>query len=196
MSKPPRPQSLQKPGYVLLGQIGAAHGIRGDVSLKTFTAEPEAIADYGLLVDASGTKSFTLKIVRNTPKGLIAHVEGVDDRTAAEQLTGTALYVARERLPPTDDAEYYHADLIGLAAKTRDGAPLGVVTAVHNFGAGDLLEIRRRADGKDSADDLLVPFTNDAVPTVDVASGFLIVEPPAFVGEEDGQAEGEEGQGR
>lgn len=193
MSKSPRTPSIQKPGYVLLGQIGAAHGIRGDVSVRTFTANPEAIADYGPLVDATGTKSYTLKIVRNTPKGLIAHIAGVDDRTSAEQLTGTDLYVARSKLPPTDDTEYYHADLIGLTARTRDGAPLGIVTAVHNFGAGDILEIRDRAGGKESADDLLVPFTNDAVPTVDIAAGFLIIEPPAFVG--DDEKEEEEGQG-
>lgn len=166
---------------VLLGQIGAAHGIRGDVKLRTYTEDPEAIATYGPLSDKSGHRTFEIKIVRITRQGVIAHIIGVDDRTSVEQLNGTELYVARNKLPNTDTAEFYHVDLIGLRASTTEGMFVGTVTAVHNFGAGDILEIvpASRADGQPAS--LLLPFTNAAVPHVDLDAGTLTIDPPELI---------------
>ena len=112
---------------ILLGQIASAHGIRGEILVRTFTGDPAAIATYGPLSDKSGTRSFRLKIVRVTDKGVIARVEGVADRTAAEPLKGTELYVERSKLPPPADDEFYHADLVGLGVELEDGTAYGIV---------------------------------------------------------------------
>lgn len=163
------------PNRVCLGVIGRPHGVRGLVRVRPFTAEPEAVAAYGLVESEDGARALSLTVVRRTGKGeVVVRVTGVDDRTTAEALTGMRFYVARDRLPPPDDPEeYYHADLVGLAAVGSDGRTLGTVRAVHNFGAGDLLEIAG-ADG--SA--VMVPFTRAVVTAVDIAAGHLVVEPP------------------
>ncbi|WP_298726310.1 ribosome maturation factor RimM [uncultured Ferrovibrio sp.] len=165
---------------VMLGVVIGAQGIRGEVRVKTFTAEPEAIGDYGPLQDASGQRRFKLT-VRRVSKGdvVIASIEGVTDRNAAEALKGTELHVERTALPQAEPGEYYHADLIGLQAITVTGRVLGQVVAVHNFGAGDMLEVR--TEGGRSA---MVPFTDDAVPEVDIAGGKLLVEPAFWLGDE------------
>lgn len=164
---------------ILLGQITGAHGIRGDIIVRTHTADPGGIAAYGELTDKDGLKPLRLKIVRVTDKGLVARVNGVSDRNGAEALKGRELYVLRSQLPAASDAEYYHADLIGLNAITSDGAAFGKVIAVQNFGAGDLLEIGTR-DGRDSE---FIPFTNACVPVVDIKAQTVTVVPPVMTGE-------------
>ncbi|HEV3241655.1 MAG TPA: ribosome maturation factor RimM [Methyloceanibacter sp.] len=162
-----------KPDRVLIGEIGRPQGLNGEVRIRSFTAEPGAIADYGPLEDETGTRRFEIESLRVTPKALTARIKGVASRGAAEALTGTKLYVPRSRLPEQED-EWYHSDLIGLSAMDQDGLAVGAVIAVHNFGAGDLLEIRPASGGAT----LLIPFTRDTVPEVDVEGGWLKVVPP------------------
>jgi len=146
--------------------------LRGEVRLWAFTAEPMAIRDYGSLAAEDGRR-FIIDSLRPGKGFLVARFAGIGDRTAAETLTNIDLYVPRDRLPAPEADEFYHSDLIGLAAVTPDGRRLGTVIAVHDFGAGDLLEIRPQ-DGPT----LMVPFTAADVPVVDVAGGRLVVDPP------------------
>jgi 16S rRNA processing protein RimM len=163
-----------KPDRILLGRIAGAHGIRGEVLIKTFTAAPENIGAYGPLSDETGTRTFKLKSARATPKGVVARLQGVDDRNGAEALKGIALYIERDRLPEAAEDEFYHADLVGLTAVDGDGKPVGEIVAVQNYGAGDLLEIRLAGSSKTE----LVPFTDAAVPQVDVAARRVVVLMP------------------
>jgi 16S rRNA processing protein RimM len=159
---------------VCLGQIGAAHGVRGEVRLRSFTSDPAAIADYGPLETEDG-RVLEIEALRPAKDHFVARLSGIGDRDAASALTNTKLYVPRERLPRTEDPdEFYHADLIGLAAVDRAGKTLGTVVAIHNFGAGDLIEVRPQAGGSTE----LVPFDTTHVPEVDVASGKIVVHPP------------------
>jgi 16S rRNA processing protein RimM len=162
---------------VCLGVVGAPHGVRGAVRIKSFTAEPAAIAGYGALEDESGARQFTLKFV-GPAKGygmIVAKVSGVSDRDRAEALRGLRLYAPRAMLPAIgDEDEFYHADLVGLAALLEDGTRLGAVIAVHDFGAGDMLEIAR-----DAGQPVLVPFTRAVVPVVDLAGRRVVLDPPA-----------------
>lgn len=164
---------------ILLGRIGPAHGIRGQLLIHTYTELPEDIASYGALEDESGTRQFEIEIIRVTPKGVVARIAGVEDRTAAEALRGTELYVDRERLPPPEKEEFYHSDLIGLDAFEPGGTLLGEVIAVHNFGAGDILEIRPASGNTE-----MLPFTREAVPEIDLTSKRLTVVMPASSEEE------------
>lgn len=174
---------------VLLGHIVGAHGIRGAVLVRSYTGDPEAIAGYGPLETEGGDARFVLKVQGATAKGLICQVEGVSDRTRAEKLKGAALYVERDRLPPADDGEFYHVDLVGLAAVTETGAPLGTVVAVPNYGAGDLLEVRPGSDKRT----VLYPMIEEVVRRVDVAGGVIVLSPPDEVdaGDEQAGAEGD-----
>jgi 16S rRNA processing protein RimM len=158
---------------VLLGEIGAAQGLKGEVRLRSYTEEPAAIARYGTLEDEHG-RPIEIESLRVTPKALIARIRGVSDREGAEALARTKLYIARARLPERGAEEWYHADLIGLAALGRDGAEIGTVVAVQNFGAGDLIEIAPKRGGAT----VLVPFTREAVPEIDVEGGRLTIDPP------------------
>jgi 16S rRNA processing protein RimM len=159
---------------VCIAQIGAAHGVRGEVRLKAFTEDPLSVTDYGPL-EAEDGRRIEIETVRPAKDMLVARLKGVADRNAAEALTNLRLYVARERLPAPADDEFYHADLIGLSAVTAEGAPFGTVKAVHNFGAGDLLEIEPAAGGTT----VMLPFSEATVPTVDIAQGKIVVVPPA-----------------
>jgi 16S rRNA processing protein RimM len=162
---------------ICVAQIGAAHGVRGEVRLWSYTGDPMAVASYGPLESEDGRQRFTIEGLRPAKDHLVARLAGVGDRTAAEKLTNTKLYVSRDRLPPVDDDEtFYHADLIGLAAVTPDGASLGTVTAIHNFGAGDLIEIK-----PDSGEALLIAFTSTAVPEIDMKARRMVVVPPVEV---------------
>jgi 16S rRNA processing protein RimM len=161
---------------ICVARIGAAHGVRGAVKLWTFTEDPFAITRYGPLTTKDGARSFEVAHVREAKDHLVATFKGIADRNAAERLNGIELYVAREKLPATDDDEYYHADLIGLAAETTGGAPLGKVIAIHNFGAGNIIEIAPASGAT-----LLLPFSNEVVPTVDLAGGRVLIELPAEI---------------
>jgi len=159
---------------VCLGQIGAAHGVRGEVRLRSFTADPGAIANYGPL-EAEDGRIFQIESMRPAKDHFVARFVGVADRDAAERLANTKLYVPRERLPdPIEADEFYHADLVGLVVVDPAGQRLGTVVAIHNFGAGDLIEVRRDTSDKTE----FLPFDAATVPQVDLAAGRLVVDQP------------------
>jgi 16S rRNA processing protein RimM len=158
---------------VCVARIGAAHGVRGAVKLWTFTEDPFAVTRYGPLTTKDGARSFEVAHAREAKGHLVATLKGVTTRNEAERLNGLELYVARDKLPATDDDEYYHADLIGLAAETTGGEPLGRIIAIHNFGAGDIIEIAPASGAT-----LMLPFSNAVVPTVDLAGGKVLIELP------------------
>ena len=165
---------------VCVARIGAAHGVRGAVKLWTFTEDPLAVQSYGPLMTKDGARQFEIADTREAKDHLVATFKGIATRNDAEKLNGIELYVPREKLPDTDDDEYYHADLIGLAAVTAANEPLGRVVAIHNFGAGDIIEIAPPAGAT-----MLLPFTNAVVPTVDVDGGRVVIELPREIeGEE------------
>jgi len=161
---------------VVIARIGAAHGIKGEVRVKAFTGTPADIASYGALESDDGRR-FEVETFRpaagGSPDMLVVRFRGIADRNQAEALNGIELSVPRERLPEAGPDEFYHADLIGLAAVTADGTALGTVIAVPNYGAGDLLEIVPKR-----GESILVPFTRTVVPEVDVAGGRVVVDPP------------------
>lgn len=167
---------------ILLGRITGAHGVRGDVVIDSYASDPRDIGAYGPLETEDGGRLLEIKVVRITPKrAVIARVAGISDRTAAETLKGTTLYVDRARLPATETHEYYHADLVGLKVEDADGRVLGSVLAVQNYGAGDLLELRLTA--KKASE--LIPFTDAFVPVVDIAGGRVVVNLPAETRDEE-----------
>ena len=161
------------PAPICVARIGAAHGVRGAVKLWTFTEDPLAVKAYGPLVTKDGARQFELTSAREANGHLVATLKGVSTREEDERLNGIELYIAREKLPDTDEDEYYHADLIGLAAVNAADEPLGRVIAIHNFGAGDIIEI-----APPSGSTMLLPFTNAVVPTVDLAAGRVVIELP------------------
>lgn len=159
---------------VCVGKVVAAHGVRGQVKLKSFTQEPADVAAYGPLFDEAGARRFKVALSGVPKDGVfVARLDGVDDRNAAEALKGAKLYALRAALPEPAEEEFYYADLIGLRAETDDGELFGTVTAVHDFGAGDVLELRK-ADGRTAH----LPFSRLAVPLVDVKGGRIVVRPP------------------
>jgi 16S rRNA processing protein RimM len=164
--------------HVCVARIGAAHGTSGEVRLWSFTAEPQAVAGYGALETAGGGRSFEIEALRPAPAGgcFIARLKGVTDRSAAERLRNLELYVPRARLPAPQPDEFYHADLIGLVVEDGRGRAVGSVMAVHNFGAGDLLEIRLVEGG----DTVMLPFTAAVVPQVEIAAGRIVLDPGAY----------------
>jgi 16S rRNA processing protein RimM len=157
-----------KPSLLLVGEIGAAQGLKGEVRVRSYTQDPADIAAYGPLSDEAGRRTIEIERVRVTPKALIARIRGVSTRDAAEALNGTKLYVDRRALPEANEGEWYVADLIGLTAVSQDGA------AVHNFGASDIIEVALNDDGGT----ILVAFTDDTIPEVDIAGGRLVLVPP------------------
>ena len=164
---------MARAGHICIARIGAAHGVRGAVKLWTFTEDPLAVQAYGPLLTKDGARSFEVASAREAKGHLVATLKGVESREDAERLNGIELYIARDKLPATNANEYYHADLIGLAAVTSANEPLGRVVAIHNFGAGDIIEIAP-AHGAT----MLLPFTNAVVPTVDLAAGHVVIEMP------------------
>jgi len=158
---------------ICVARIGGAHGVRGAVKLRTFTQDPLAVKAYGPLRTKDGARQFEVTHARQAKDHLVATFKGVTSREEAERLNGIELYVAREKLPDADKGEYYHADLIGLTAVTAADAPLGRVVAIHNFGAGDIIEIAPPTGAT-----MLLPFTNAVVPTVDLANGRVVIELP------------------
>ena len=161
---------------ICVARIGAAHGVRGAVKLWTFTEDPLAVQRYGPLTTKDGARQFEVTHAREARGHLVATLKGIATREEAERLNGIELYVGREKLPATDDDEYYHADLIGLAAVTPANEPLGRVAAIHNFGAGDIIEI-----APPHGTTMMLPFTHAVVPTVDLKGGRVVIELPAEI---------------
>ena len=160
---------------IQLAVIAGAHGVRGALKLKTFTGEPDAVLDYGPLLGRDGKSLVDGQVIGGWKFGVIVKAKGIDDRDTAEAMRGLELFVPRSQLPAPEQDEFYHSDLIGLAAQARDGTELGKVIAVHDFGAGDLIEIK--GDGEP----FLVPFTQAHVPAIDLAAGVIRVDPPQEV---------------
>ncbi len=184
---------------VCVGQIGGAHGVRGIVKVKPFTARPANVAAYGPVSDAEGRRRLVLRLLSLHKGQWRARIDGVEDRAAAEALRGTRLYVDRARLPDPGEDEFYHADLIGLAVELPDGTPFGTVRGLDDHGGGGVIEVTR-PDG--SA--VVVPFTKAAVPVVDPAAGRLVIDPPPGLleppdhrpeNEQDGPADAADGDG-
>src|SRR5258708_29303342 len=171
---------------ICVARIGAAHGVRGAVKLWTFTEDPLAVRDYGPLMTKDGARQFEVTHAREAKDHLVATIKGVATREDAERLNGIELYIAREKLPATDDDEYYHADLIGLAAVNAANEPIGRVTAIHNFGAGDIIEI-----APPHGTSMLLPFTNAVVPSVDLPAGRVVIELPAEIDGDDENSTGD-----
>jgi 16S rRNA processing protein RimM len=171
------------PAQVCVARIGAAHGVRGAVKLWTFTEDPFAVTRYGPLSTKDGARAFEVAHARGGKGHLVATLKGVTTRNDAERLNGLELYVAREKLPATNNDEYYHADLIGLAAVTAADEPLGKVIAIHNFGAGNIIEI-----APPSGATMLLPFSNAVVPTVDIAGGRVVIALPEEIEGDDPDA--------
>ena len=161
------------PSQICVARIGAAHGVRGAVKLWTFTEDPLAVTRYGQLMTKDGARQFEVTHVREAKGHLVATLKGIATREEAERLNGVELYVAREKLPATSEDEYYHTDLIGLAAVNAAGEPLGRVIAIYNFGAGDIIEI-----APPNGTTMLLPFSNAVVPTVDLEGGRVVIELP------------------
>ncbi|TIT03663.1 ribosome maturation factor RimM [Mesorhizobium sp.] len=182
MTKPQNP--------VQMAVIGAAHGIKGELRVKTFTGDPLALADYGPLYASDG-RAFQIVDIRPANTVVVVRFKGISDRNAAEALAGTELFVDRSMLPDDgDEDEFYHADLVGLAVRDDTGADIGKVVAVHNFGGGDILDVTL---GERKG--VLIPFTQAAVPDVSITEGFLRIDPAAagLVEDEDGEPPGGDG---
>jgi 16S rRNA processing protein RimM len=163
---------------IYVARIGAAHGVRGEVKLWSFTQDPVAVASYGPLETQDGTRRLEIKALRPAKDHFVARIAGVDDRDAAEKLCNLELYIPRARLPEIDEADtFYHADLIGLDVVTSDGAQIGTVYALHNFGAGDIIEIIPIGSG----DALMLPFNETTVPKIDIAGKQIVVVLPAEI---------------
>ncbi len=171
-------------GWVCVGVIGRPKGLRGAVRITTYTARPGDIVAYGPVRDGPGGRVVSLDLRESVKGGVVAAIDGVSDRDAAETLRGTRLYVPRSALPDPDEGEFYHADLIGLRAELADGSDYGTVSAMHNFGAGDILEVTRAAGAPE-----MLPFTRAVVPVVDLAGGRVVV---ALASAEPGPAEAEQ----
>jgi 16S rRNA processing protein RimM len=167
---------------ICIARIGAPHGVRGAVKLWTFTEDPMAVMQYGPLSSKDGGRRFEVANAREAKGHLVATLKGIATREEAERLNGIELYIPRDKLPATEADEYYHADLIGLVAVNAAFEPIGKVIAIHNFGAGDIIEIAPLQGST-----LLLPFTNAVVPTVDLAGRRVVIELP---GEIEGDDEG------
>lgn len=163
-----------------LGVITGAHGIRGAVKVKSFTQDPAQLTQYGPLSNEAEDIVYDLNVIGNAKGQLIIKIKGITNRNQAEDLKGTELFINRSKLPEADEDEFYHADLVGLKALDEDGDLYGVVKALFDFGAGDILEIQRY-DGKS----VMHPFTIEVVPTIDIEAGHIVVIPPSEVSERD-----------
>ena len=159
---------------ICVGAIAGAFGVKGEVRLKSFTSIPEAIADYAPLLTEEGEKKFDVVITGEIKNGLSARMSGVVSKEEADKLKGTRLFVPRERLPELLEDEYYHTDLIGLIVQNLEGSNIGRITSVLNHGASDLLEIENKRENRS----VLVPFTREIVPKVDIKNSLVVIDPP------------------
>jgi len=158
---------------MLMGRVVGVHGIKGALRVLSYAAAPEDVARYGPLEDESGARQFSLTVIGQARGAVLVEVEGIRDRDAAAALKGTKLYLKRSALPPPEEGEFYWDDLVGLRAELVDGSALGEVVAVHDYGGGPSLEVKRA-----SAAPVMVPFTNRAVPVVDLKAGKVVIDPP------------------
>ncbi|HGG63500.1 MAG TPA: 16S rRNA processing protein RimM [Rhodobacteraceae bacterium] len=165
---------MGNPDQICVGAFSGSYGVNGEVRLKSFCADPEAIADYSPLTTEDGKHSYAITITRSIKGALVAKVEGITNKEQADDLKGIRLFARRDQLPALPDDEFYHADLIGLTVLDTGGTVLGKVHAVQNHGASDLLEIMPDAGGNT----ILLPFTREVVPTVDLSAGRIIADPP------------------
>ncbi len=182
---------------LLLGEIVAAHGIKGLVKIRSYTETPADILAYGRLRDGAGA-IVEISLRGPTKGGVLAAVPGVNDRSGAETLKGTKLFVARSRLPelPAEADEYYYADLIGLAVELADGTAFGEVKAMHNFGAGDILELKPNGSDQGGQDTIMVPFNRQSVPDIDIANRRLVIAAPEPDDNGTGNEDSEDGRGK
>jgi 16S rRNA processing protein RimM len=167
---------------VCVGIVVGVHGVRGAVKVKSFTEVPTDIGYYSPVEDETGSRKIRLKVTGEAKGVVIATLDGIGDRNAAEALKGTRFWIPRERLPRLEEDEFLYSDLVGMAVEGTDGRKLGTVAAVHDFGAGDVLDIALTERGH-----LMVPFTKAVVPEVDLPGRRLVVIPPLYVAEEDGE---------
>jgi 16S rRNA processing protein RimM len=165
---------MGNPDHICVGAFSGSYGVNGEVRLKSFCADPEAIADYSPLTTEDGKRNYAITITRSIKGALVAKVEGITNKEMADDLKGIRLFARRDQLPALPDDEFYHADLIGLTVLDTGGTILGKVHAVQNHGASDLLEIMPSAGGNT----ILLPFTREVVPTVDLGAGRIIADPP------------------
>lgn len=157
---------------VCVGRIAGGHGIKGLVRVTSYTEDPENIGTYGPVSDETGERMFELEVMKMAKAHVLVRIPGIEDRNAADALRGVRLFVPRDRLPAPEEDEFYYDDLVGTSAETTEGEPLGKVLSVQEFGSGPMLEIGRKRGRT-----LLVPFTRDVVPVVDLAAGRIVVEP-------------------
>ncbi|MCF6317275.1 MAG: ribosome maturation factor RimM [Marinosulfonomonas sp.] len=160
--------------HICVGAFSGSYGVNGEVRLKSFCADPEAIADYTPLTSEDGKRSFAITLTRSIKGALVAKVEGITNKEDADTLKGIRLFAKRDQLPALPDDEFYHADLIGLTVLDTGGTVLGTVHAVQNHGASDLLEVT--VEGSSAT--ILLPFTSEVIPTVDLTAGRIIADPP------------------
>jgi len=165
-----------------MGVFGAPQGVRGEVRVKSLTSEPHAIGAYGPLTDKGGKRAFAFESLRPVKDDmLVARLAGVSTREAAETLKGVELFARRDQLPPPNEDEFYYDDLVGLEAVDAEGAPLGRIVSLMNYGGGDVLEIAAAEGGET----LLLPFTKRVAPRIDFDAGRIVIEPPREVEDED-----------
>ena len=174
---------------ICIGVITGAHGMAGAVKVKSFTADPADLTSYGAVTDETGKRQFHLSLVKQNAKALVIKVDGIADRTAAEQLKGTEVYIPRDALPQLEEDEFYNSDLAGLQVELEDGKKFGVVRMVDNFGAGDVMEIEM-TNGKTA----FYSFTKAVVPVVDLENRRMVLNPPNEVSERDHDGNGTEEQ--
>jgi 16S rRNA processing protein RimM len=171
---------------ILVAVVGAPHGVKGEIRIKSHMQVPTAIGNRAVFTAPSGGEEMRIMGVRALKEDMvIGRIAGVETREAAAALTGRRLFIGRDALPPADEDEFYHADLVGLSVRTTAGQPVGAVIAVVNYGGGDLLEV-----GTGETDTVLVPFLKCFVPIVDLAGGALMITPEALAGDEDEDAAG------
>jgi len=170
---------------ILLGVVGGAHGIKGEVRIKSFTEDPTDIKAYGPLFDAKGNK-YTIRTARIQKNVVVVTINEIADRNGAELLNGTELFVDRSALPEDDEDEFYQSDIVGMAVESVDGVAIGTVIAFHDFGAGEVIEIK-----PERGSSVMIPFSEAAVPDIDVERRVMIVEPLAAGLVSDPEAEAE-----
>ena len=177
-----QPTAVTQSEWVCVGVVTGVHGVRGALRIKSFTTDPVNVAAYGKVVVGKGQDSVAMRVTSQANDAVVVEMEGVSNRSAAEALKGKKLYVPRAALPAPEGDEYYHGDLVGLDVRSLEGTALGTIQAVHNYGAGDILDIRT-ADGSG----IMLPFTHEAVPEVNLEAGYVVADPPYWQGENEEQ---------